>query len=210
MKSSVYLFLILIFSGCSFKSSVYLNPPAEGVVIDASSFEPVAGAKVWFERGEPETETGADGRFELPPTYEVKYFRMMLPGSSFDSIPLYAEKEGIGTGIAWGHQFLNATREPDKSPIVIYLISEDSIITIDGEPCELMNEQQHAYNLISWLIDDLDEELLSELKNEYSTHHTYLSDQLHNQFYSIHRQCNYPSEMEDEMFEATELLRTDN
>lgn len=210
MKSSFYLFLILLFTGCSFKSSVYLNPPAEGVVIDTSSFEPVAGATVWFERGEPKTKTGADGRFELPPTYEIKYFRMMLPGSSFDSIPLYAEKDGLGTGIAWGHQFLNATREPDMSPIVVYLIPDNVPKKADGETCELMNEQQRAYNLIKWLMGDVNEDHLIDLKNEYTTHHTQLSEQLYNQFYSIRSQCPYPSEMEDEMFEATERLKTDN
>lgn len=206
VKLSSFLILALFVAGCMIRTEVYQNPPAEGIVLDAQSFEPVAGAQVWFEAGEPKTETDPYGRFALPSQYETKYFRMALPGSSFERIPVFADHSGSGSGIAWAHQFLNATQEAETAPLVIYLFSEDRALQPSEHTCDLDREQQAAFNLIDWLTDINQDDRFSEAKAELPDHHTYLGEQLSHQFYFIERACSPNYRIHEDKTDALDYL----
>ncbi|MCC5854810.1 MAG: hypothetical protein JJU10_03905 [Idiomarina sp.] len=197
----------LILSGCTFRGKLYHNPPATGVVLDAQSFEPVTGATVWFREGYPMTTTDESGHFTLPSHYETQFFRLMLPGSSFEYVPVHASHDELGNGIAWARQFLNSNSEADTAPLVIYVFPSDRPLITDAGTCELNPQDQATYNLLSWLDAHLGTESLEVARNLYPAEHAYLSDTLLNQVYSIERACDFRYTISEALFEQIDGMR---
>ncbi|MFN4025745.1 MAG: carboxypeptidase-like regulatory domain-containing protein [Hyphomonas sp.] len=103
VTSSAILIASLCLTACITKREHVLAPSAEGIVIDAASDRPVAGAQVRYgglERAAPAV-TGADGRFSLEGRTEDRTIVAMPVGGVYrDSTLVHVSAPDLADGYA--------------------------------------------------------------------------------------------------------------
>lgn len=147
----------LCLAGCMTEREHVVAPDAQGVVIDATTGQPVEGARVRFSGldGAQPVITGADGRFTLSGRTETRtIIALPVSGVFRDSVQIQASVSGRTDGYGTA-AFINGLgpAEAENSVVVLVFSPDADEVPLHAltRDCADTPEQHHAMQLAAHL-----------------------------------------------------------